>query len=58
LNDELNIAVWNRELGARFTADFEHDLKVSERLELQQWRRRSLLQKSREHFWSYFGEVF
>jgi cardiolipin synthase len=58
LNDELNIAVWSRELGARFTSDFEQDLRSSERLELGTWRRRSLLQKSREHFWSYFGEVF
>jgi len=58
LNDELNVAVWSRELGARFTADLEHDLRSSSKLDLQTWRRRSLLQKSREHFWSYFGEVF
>jgi len=58
LNDELNIAVWSREVGAKFTADFEDDLKVAERLDLRTWRKRSLLQKSREHFWSYFGEVF
>jgi cardiolipin synthase A/B len=58
LNDELNVAVWSRELGARFTSDFEQDLKASERLDLNTWRKRSLLQKSREHFWSYFGEVF
>jgi cardiolipin synthase len=58
LNDELNVAVWSRDLGARFTSDFEQDLKVSERLDLHAWRERSPLQKSREHFWSYFGEVF
>jgi cardiolipin synthase A/B len=58
LNDELNIAVWSREVGAKFTADFEDDLKVAERLDLRTWRKRSLLQKSREHFRSYFGEVF
>jgi cardiolipin synthase len=58
LNDELNVAVWSRELGARFTSDLEQDLKASERIELDKWRSRSLLQKSREHFWSYFGEVF
>ena len=58
LNDELNVAVWSRELGARFTADLEHDLQSSSKLDLQTWRRRSLLQKSRERFWSYFGEVF
>jgi cardiolipin synthase len=58
LNDELNVAAWNRGLGARFTTDFEQDLRSSTRLELSAWRRRSLLQKSREQFWSYFGEVF
>jgi cardiolipin synthase A/B len=58
LNDELNLAVWSRELGARFTADLEQDLRASERLDLEKWRQRSLLQKSREYFWSYFGEVF
>jgi len=58
LNDELNVAVWSRELGQRLTADFENDLRSSARLDLDTWRHRSLLQKSREHFWSYFGEVF
>lgn len=58
LNDELNVAVWSRDVGARLTADFERDLESSARLEIQTWRQRSLLQKSREHFWSYFGEVF
>jgi cardiolipin synthase A/B len=58
LNDELNIAVWNRELAARFLADFEQDLRASRRLDLESWRHRSLLQKSREVFWSSFGEVF
>jgi cardiolipin synthase len=36
----------------------EQDLRASERLDLEKWRRRSLLQKSREYFWSCFGEVF
>jgi cardiolipin synthase A/B len=58
LNDELNVAVWDRGLSARFIADFEKDLRSSTKLELASWRRRSLLEKSREHFWSYFGEVF
>jgi cardiolipin synthase len=58
LNDELNVAVWSREVGAKFSADFENDLGAAERLDLRTWRQRSLLQKSREHFWSYFGEVF
>jgi len=58
LNDELNIAVMNRELAARFLSDFEQDLRVSRRLDLDSWRKRSILEKSRERFWSYFGEVF
>jgi cardiolipin synthase len=58
LNDELNVAVASHSLAARFLQDFEQDLRVSARLDLEQWRKRSLLQKSRENFWSYFGEVF
>jgi cardiolipin synthase len=58
LNEELNVAVTSQDLAARLSADFEQDLRVSSRLELARWRQRSLLQKSREWFWSAFGEVF
>ena len=58
LNDELNVAVASPEVAARFLRDFEADLRVSRRLELNAWRKRPLLAKSRELFWSYFGEVF
>lgn len=58
LNDELNVAVWNRDLAARLTEDFQHDLRASRRLELDAWRQRSALQKVREKFWATFGEVF
>jgi cardiolipin synthase A/B len=58
LNDELNIASWSRNLGVRFTTDFERDLRSSTRLEMASWRDRSWLEKSRERFWSAFGEVF
>lgn len=58
LNDELNVAVTGRDLAARLTQDFEQDLKVSQRLELETWRNRSLLMKTREKFWSLFGEIF
>jgi cardiolipin synthase len=58
LNDELNVAVLNRDLAARLSHDMEQDLRRARRLDLEQWRRRPLLQKTREHFWSYFGEVF
>ena len=58
LNDELNVAVFSRSVAARFLEDFEKDLRVSRRLELETWRRRPRLLQAREHFWSYFGEVF
>ncbi len=58
LNDELNVAVSSPALAARLLTDFENDLKASRQLDLAQWRKRSMLQKTREKFWSYFGEVF
>jgi cardiolipin synthase A/B len=58
LNDELNVAVSSADLAKRFLVDFEKDLRSAARLDLQQWRRRSRLEKSRELFWSNFGEVF
>ncbi len=58
LNDELNVAVLNRDLAARLTQDLEEDLRTSRTLNLAGWRKRSMLEKTREHFWSYFGEVF
>jgi cardiolipin synthase len=58
LNDELNVAVSDRDVARRFTDDLEADLRVSSRLELATWRQRSMLEKAREKFWSYFGEIF
>jgi cardiolipin synthase len=58
LNDELNVAVLNPDLAARLTQDMNDDLRRARRLTLSEWRRRPLLQKTREHFWSYFSEVF
>ena len=58
LNDELNVAVTSRDLAARLLEDFEKDVKASRRLDLDTWRKRSLLQKAREQFWGAFGEVF
>jgi cardiolipin synthase A/B len=58
LNDELNLAVFSPALAARFLHDFEADLEVSRKVELEAWRRRPRLQQVQEHFWSYFGEIF
>jgi cardiolipin synthase len=58
LNDELNVAVFDRALAARLLADFERDLTKSTRLDLDEWRSRPLHIRGREKLWSFFGEVF
>ena len=58
LNDELNIAVFDRTVAERLTSDFERDLKNSKRLSLEEWRSRPLHIRGREKMWSLFGEVF
>jgi cardiolipin synthase A/B len=58
LNDEMNVAVSDRDLAQRLLQDFEADLKSAKRLDPDTWRRRSPLEKAREYFWSYFGEIF
>lgn len=58
LNDELNISVFDRALAGRLTEDFERDLTVSKRLDLDEWRARPVHIKAREKLWSFFGEVF
>ena len=58
LNDENNIAVWDRAFAARLLQDFETDLTRSKRITLDAWRRRPFLHKVRERFWGPFGELF
>lgn len=58
LNDEMNVAVSDPGLAARLLEDFEEDLRRAKKLELNEWRRRSVLERARENFWSYFGEIF
>jgi cardiolipin synthase len=58
LNDEMNVAVSDRDLAQRLLQDFEADLKSATRLDLDTWGRRPPLEKAREYFWSYFGELF
>lgn len=58
LNDELNVAVFDRALAARLTQDFERDLTKSKKLDLEEWRSRPLHIKGREKLWALFGEVF
>ena len=58
LNDELNVAVFDRALAGRLLQDFERDLANSNKLDLEQWRARPLHIRGRERFWSFFGELF
>jgi cardiolipin synthase len=58
LNDELNIAVFDRTLASRLLEDFERDLTASSGLELDAWRARPAHVRAREKLWSFFGEVF
>ena len=58
LNDELNVAVFDRGLAERLLQDFERDVTKAKQLELNAWRSRPLAERGREWIWSYFGEVF
>jgi len=58
LNDELNVAVFDRAFATRLLQDFNDDVKKAKTLDLESWRSRSILERTREHVWSYFGEVF
>jgi len=58
LNDELNIALFDKGVAARLRADFEQDLTRSSKLELTRWRARPPHIRAREKLWSLFGEIF
>jgi cardiolipin synthase len=58
LNDELNVAVFDRTLATRLRSDFERDILQSKKLELSEWRARPAHIRIREKAWSLFGEVF
>ena len=57
LNDELNVAVFDRALAERLRADFERDLTQSKKLTLEEWRARPMTEKTRDWLLSYLGEV-
>ena len=58
LNDELNVAVFDRAVAKRLQEDFERDLTKSTRLDLESWRKRPFHIRAREQGWSLFGELF
>ena len=58
LNDEMNVAISDPGLAARLLQDFEQDLRSAQKLDPEQWKKRSFLEKTREYFWSHFAEIF
>jgi cardiolipin synthase len=44
-NDEVNVAVRNADVAARFRQDFESDLQASDEIRLEEWQSRSVLEK-------------
>jgi cardiolipin synthase len=59
LNDELTVGVYDKELAAQLTRDFETDIRSSKRLDAKTWpKQRSFDGKINEWFWDFFGEMF
>jgi cardiolipin synthase len=58
LNDELTVAVQDRELAAALTRDFTNDMQRSVQINPATWHERPLWQKTRELFWAQYGELF
>ncbi len=50
LNDEVNLAVFDEQLAARITEDFQHDLAAARAVSLQEWQRRSIFERAHELF--------
>ncbi|HEY0078857.1 MAG TPA: phospholipase D-like domain-containing protein [Pyrinomonadaceae bacterium] len=48
LNDEVNLAAFDRELAARVAEDFQRDLSQSSEITYDQWRRRSIFERAHE----------
>ncbi|PYQ17032.1 MAG: cardiolipin synthase B [Acidobacteria bacterium] len=48
LNDEVNLAAYDPELGARLEADFARDVADSRRVSYKSWRRRPLVERGHE----------
>jgi cardiolipin synthase len=49
-NDEVNVAIRDEEISARLTRDFERDLGSCQKVTLDTWKRRPLLEKVVEPF--------
>ncbi len=56
-NQELNAVVLGKDFGQRMRAAFEDDLAASKQITLEEWRRRSPIQRAKETFgrlWQYW----
>jgi cardiolipin synthase len=58
LNDEITVAVADRNLAAQLREAFDHDTTRSRRWTAAEWRHRPWHWKVREKFWGLFGEIF
>lgn len=47
-NEETSISICDRTLASSLASDFGNDVSISNRVTLEQWQRRGLLQRSRE----------
>lgn len=48
INDEVNLAVYDRAVAQRLNADFTADLRQSQRITLEDWRRRPVTERATE----------
>jgi cardiolipin synthase len=58
MNDEVNIGIADESLARALAVTFEDDLRAAKQLTLDEWRKRALLEKANEKFWSLLGEFF
>ena len=58
LNDEVNLAVRDREMAQRLEGDFNRDLEQSRRITLEHWQNRSLREKLLEPCFQIFDRQF
>ncbi len=56
-NDELDAVVLGKETGEKLAEDFTADLEHAKAIDLKSWRRRSSLERLREHFWKLWEQL-
>ncbi len=58
LNDEVNLAIRDRDMAARLEEDFQRDLQKSARITYDHWKNRSLKERLLEPFFQIFDRQF